>query len=301
MVIASIAYPSGAGRGGVFGQLHLRQGLGEQHVQVSEMMQRLDEAQKLARNAQGDADRRAAELRRAEERAAEKLREADDVRRTVHAKATAQVEEALRSIRLQAAEIFEDLKRQGVSAQALDAARKKLRSLEGEADSALEPFQTKLAQPKRVEAVLAKGSRVRLEGYAQEGVVLDDPKDGQTTVQIGPLKLKAKLADLVPVAGKAPAPKATGRTGLGLSKAQTAKMEIHLRAMRAEDAQRELERFLDDAVLAGLSSVRIVHGKGEGILREVTRSYLRQHPQVATFKDAEPAEGGAGVTVATLK
>jgi DNA mismatch repair protein MutS2 len=71
--------------------------------------------------------------------------------------------------------------------------------------------------------------------------------------------------------------------------------------MRAEEAQRDLERFLDDALLAGLPSVRIVHGKGEGILRQLTRDYLKKHPNVGKFEDADPSAGGAGVTVATLK
>lgn len=86
-----------------------------------------------------------------------------------------------------------------------------------------------------------------------------------------------------------------------MERIQSARSEIHLRAMRAEEAQRDLEKFLDDAVLAGLPSVRIVHGKGEGILRQLTRDYLRRHPHVARYEDADAAAGGAGVTVAVLK
>jgi DNA mismatch repair protein MutS2 len=71
--------------------------------------------------------------------------------------------------------------------------------------------------------------------------------------------------------------------------------------MRAEEAERDLEKFLDDAVLAGLPSVRIVHGKGEGILRKVTQDYLRTHPNVLAYRDGEPAEGGHGVTIASFK
>jgi DNA mismatch repair protein MutS2 len=63
----------------------------------------------------------------------------------------------------------------------------------------------------------------------------------------------------------------------------------------------ELDRFLDDAVLAGLPSVRIVHGKGEGILRSLTRERLRANRNVKSFREGEPGEGGAGVTVAVFK
>jgi DNA mismatch repair protein MutS2 len=81
----------------------------------------------------------------------------------------------------------------------------------------------------------------------------------------------------------------------------TASTEIHLRQMRAEDALQELERFLDDAMLAGVPSVRIVHGKGEGILRKITQDYLRRSGHISSFSDAAPAEGGSGVTIATFK
>jgi DNA mismatch repair protein MutS2 len=60
-------------------------------------------------------------------------------------------------------------------------------------------------------------------------------------------------------------------------------------------------RFLDDAVLASMPSVRIVHGKGEGILRKITREHLKSHRGVQSFRDGEPGEGGSGVTIAVLE
>ena len=80
----------------------------------------------------------------------------------------------------------------------------------------------------------------------------------------------------------------------------TAGTEIQLISQRAEEAQRELEKFVDDSILGGVPSIRIVHGKGQGILRNVVQEYLRRHPQVREFRDGEPAEGGAGVTIATF-
>jgi len=63
----------------------------------------------------------------------------------------------------------------------------------------------------------------------------------------------------------------------------------------------DLERFLDEAVLGGLPSVRIVHGKGEGILRTLTRQMLNRNPSVKSYREGDPAEGGAGVTIAVFK
>ena len=72
-------------------------------------------------------------------------------------------------------------------------------------------------------------------------------------------------------------------------------------AMRAEEAMRDLEKFIDDAVLAGVPSIRIVHGKGEGILRKLVHDYLKKNPNVSSYRLGQPSEGGDGVTVATFK
>jgi len=77
-------------------------------------------------------------------------------------------------------------------------------------------------------------------------------------------------------------------------------MEVSLRGLRADDALETLEKYLDRAYLAGLSSVRIVHGKGTGTLRQLTRDLLREHPLVAEVREAAAYEGGEGVTIARL-
>ncbi|MEA2553856.1 MAG: mismatch repair protein MutS2 [Fimbriimonadaceae bacterium] len=275
-----------------------REGLSTQHIEMSRMMEGLDQAQKLARQAQGEADRRLAELRRKEEAAEEKLREAEEVRRTAHAKASATVDEALRQMRDESARIFEELKRAGVDGRAQEQARADLRALQdagSEFAKGLKPKEKKPAPGVQ----FVKGMSVRIEGYTQTGVLLDDPKGKTVQVQMGSLKMNVPVNSLTSVA-PAREPQRP-RDNIGFQKAQTATTEIHLRAMRAEDAIRDLEKFIDDATLAGVPSVRIVHGKGEGILRKVTQDYLRKNPNVASFRDGEPGEGGHGVTVAVLK
>jgi DNA mismatch repair protein MutS2 len=77
-------------------------------------------------------------------------------------------------------------------------------------------------------------------------------------------------------------------------------MELDLRGQRAEDALEMLDRYLEKAYMAGLPFVRIIHGKGTGKLRQEVRSMLRGHPQVISFEEGGPKEGGEGVTVAKL-
>jgi DNA mismatch repair protein MutS2 len=77
-------------------------------------------------------------------------------------------------------------------------------------------------------------------------------------------------------------------------------MELDLRGRRVEEIHPELDKYLDDAFLAGLPYVRIVHGKGTGVLRIAVRQQLKEHPLVKSYRQGEQGEGGSGVTVAYL-
>jgi DNA mismatch repair protein MutS2 len=280
---------------------HAREGLGDQAQDVARMMERLEQAQRQARIAQGEADRRTQELRRAEQRAARKLEEADEIRKTANSKANEVIEAALREIRLEASRLFDELKKAPVDPRVQERVRKGLRELDEVGRDFAAEFVPK---PKRAAGAavgaLRKGATVRLEGYTQVGTLLEDPRDDSVQVQLGPLKMTVPVHRLHPV-DKPSGTLVKPRANIRLQKAISATTEIMLINKRAEDATRELERFVDDAMLAGIPSVRIVHGKGEGILRKVTHEFLKGHPGVANFRDGEPAEGGAGVTIATFQ
>lgn len=90
--------------------------------------------------------------------------------------------------------------------------------------------------------------------------------------------------------------------GLGSGVLEAAQMspEVHLLGLTAEEAIHELEKFLDRARMAGLDRVRIIHGKGTGVLRKAVADYLARQPYVIRFSLASPQEGGTGATVAEL-
>ena len=76
--------------------------------------------------------------------------------------------------------------------------------------------------------------------------------------------------------------------------------EIHLRRLTVDEALLKLDQYLDDAFMAGLYQVRVVHGKGTGTLRQVVRERLSKHPLVKSYRPGEYGEGGAGVTIVEL-
>lgn len=265
-----------------------REGLSEAQQDVALMLEKLEQAQRQARIAQGDADRRTAELRKMEERAKRKLEEADEIRKSVHGRASEAIEKALREIRLEAAEVFDEVKK----GKPLEDARKRLKDLQEAGSSFAEEFKIPERKADASEK-LSKGMSVRVEGFSQVGLLLEEPAGKEALVQMGSLKLRMKVALMSPVAPQKPAK----TQNLGFRKAQTVTTELHLRQMRAEDAERVLQDFVDEAILGGLHQARIVHGKGEGVLRSIVHAYLKKHKDVASFRLGDATEGGDGVTI----
>lgn len=276
-----------------------RENLGVQAQDVAVMMEQLELSQRRARIAQSEADRRADELRKAEARATRKLEEADEIRKNVHAKANEVIEAALREIRLEAAKLFDELKNTTENQKRREEVRKQLNELQVVGRDFADEFLPRKADSKRGAQSFDVGSTVRIEGYSQTGVVMEAAKGGKILVQMGAMKISVATSNLSPV--NATPSSVKPRSSIQLSKAIQATTELHLRHMRAEEAIRDLEKFIDDAMLAGVPSVRIIHGKGEGILRKITQDYLKKHPGVSTFRDGEPGEGGHGATVVYFK
>ncbi|HZU19100.1 MAG TPA: endonuclease MutS2 [Candidatus Dormibacteraeota bacterium] len=146
----------------------------------------------------------------------------------------------------------------------------------------------------------AVGDTVRVRSLGHTGEVLGLSPDGQAEVRLGAFRVRVGLADLERVAapaapGPEPAvvrPRLEGRPAVPY--------QIDVRGRRVEEALLELESRLNDAVLAGMPGLRIVHGKGTGALRAAVRAHLVHHPLVESCEPAPPPEGGDGVTVVRL-
>lgn len=144
---------------------------------------------------------------------------------------------------------------------------------------------------------LLLGSRVRILGTGREGYLVSPPDaEGRAEVQVGIMRTRVPVAQLVAV--ETPTRPAGD---LPVIKAREVPTELHLRGLTVDEALEALGKYLDDAVLAGQKTVRIVHGKGTGTLRRAVAEYLSGHPQVQSYRLADAAEGGEGATVVQLK
>ena len=95
--------------------------------------------------------------------------------------------------------------------------------------------------------------------------------------------------------------KQSNGSGSFMRKTQEAHRDIDIRGMMVDEAEVILGKFIDDSIMAGLSSVLIIHGKGTGALRKGVHEYLKRHRNVANFNFADMSEGGTGATLVTLK
>lgn len=153
-----------------------------------------------------------------------------------------------------------------------------------------------------------KGDTVLLRTIDAEGVIKSLDRD-QAEVQVGRLRVRANLNELLPVKAGAPtkrskAARKSGSSGEGRSIsppiADSPPLELHVHGWTVDDALEELDRRLDAAFLAGMPYIRVIHGKGTGRLRSAIRQALAESPYVASFESGQPSEGGDGVTVVHL-
>ena len=145
---------------------------------------------------------------------------------------------------------------------------------------------------------IAIGAPVHVEGVSEAGTLLSIDDRGMADVAAGPLRLRVPATSLRP-AQAAPEPLRATRPLIGGS-APAVSLQLDLRGARAEEALEVLDRYLNDAAVAGVDRLRIVHGKGTGALRTAVGEFLSRHPLVRTHEPAGAAEGGDGATIVRL-
>jgi DNA mismatch repair protein MutS2 len=161
---------------------------------------------------------------------------------------------------------------------------------------------------------IAAGDQVRLKSMNKIAVVQREVEKDLFEVALGPIKMRVKREDIAEVvlsgeslAGEKADPLAAARKQKNVRVTVTStstdslRMEINLIGRTVDEATQELEKYLDRAFLAGLPSVRVIHGHGAGILRRCVREFLKTHPHVATIAEAPQNEGGQGATLVELR
>ena len=156
-------------------------------------------------------------------------------------------------------------------------------------------------QPKKKESGLVVGDFVRLDNQESVGEIVGIMKK-EAQVQFGALKSFVKLDRLERVRGyKKESPKMSSRGVNILQRSTDFTHELDIRGERAEVALPTIDSFVDDAIVLGVREVRVIHGKGHGILRELLRNHLSDHPTIASIADEHADRGGSGISILTFK
>lgn len=145
------------------------------------------------------------------------------------------------------------------------------------------------------------GDQVKVLNYGQVGTITKQLSDHEFEVQMGIIKVKAASQDLEKMDKVASKPKVVQATSSRGLRTNSARSELDLRGQRYDEAMTNLDRYIDNALLSGLSTVTIIHGIGTGAIRSGVWKYLKTNRHVKSFNYAPANEGGNGATIVQLK
>ena len=223
------------------------------------------------------------------------IREANEKANAILREAKEVADETIRS--------FHKFGKENISAAEMEKERERLRKKIKDTAPTAAPRKAKKAhRPEEFKL----GETVKVLSMNLTGTVQSLPDSrGNITVQMGILRSQVNISDLEIVDEPSPyTPKKMSRTSkgrIGMSKSLSVSPEINLLGKTVDEAVAELDKYLDDALLSHLNTVRVVHGKGTGALRKGIHEYLRRQKHVKSYHLAEFGEGDAGVTIVELK
>lgn len=213
----------------------------------------------------------------------------------LYERAEARAKEALQKAQKEAEQIVDELRKKQVASSFKEHEWIETKKQFEQANLGL--TTTKEKKAKRESLPLKIGDDIILLSANQKGSVLEHIKDDEYLIQVGIIKVTVKREDIKRVhePTEKPQPFTTIRRGTS-----TVRTELDLRGERYEDALMMLEKYVDDALLAGHRRVQIIHGKGTGVLRKGVQQFVKQHPHITSSRIGEANEGGEGVTVIEL-
>jgi len=273
-------------------------------LQVGSLLDEIHRERETARAAREEAEELRESAASLQAELARRLERIEDERRSL-------LEEARHEAAAEVEAVGQDLARLRRSLAAAGQPLEAIRELETEVSA----VEARVEEPVAREEIdlpqearpIRLGDRVRLSSLGAEGVVTSIGED-QAEVQIGRLRVRARLDELTPPGVEIAPPKKAHRLPKEAREprarqaiAAAPPLELDLRGQVVDEALMELERRLDAAFMAGLPFVRVIHGKGTGRLRQAIREALKGSALVASFETGLESEGGDGVTVVRLR
>ena len=293
--------------------------IGDEEKNLEKLMASLEEGRQELEQKQREAERREAELNRLQKRIESEKSKLDVSREKILEKAKSQAQGILEEAKSTADETIRRMQKYQVGGDIREAerdrthVRERLNSVKESRKSEL-TIESAPSAPRLNKKDVRVGLRVHVRSLDLSGTLLSLPdSSGKVFVQCGIMKYETKVDDLFSEETKKTyaAGNKDGGTGkkpnkdagllTGLSNAMTISTELMLIGLTADEARQRLSEYLDDAYLSRLETVRIVHGKGSGVLRKMVQDYCRKCKYIDSYRLGEYGEGDAGVTIVTFK
>lgn len=281
--------------------------LTEQDVSFEDLLTDLENSKRIIEKERDEIQAYKREVERLKTQTRQKQEKLDEQRDRILREANEKANAILREAKEMADETMKNFRKfgkEGISAAEMERERERLRKKikDTAGQSALKPQKPKKAYKP---SDFKLGESVKVLSMNLTGTISSLPDSrGNVTVQMGILRSQVNISDLEIIEEANPyAPKNMRRTGSGkikMSKSLSVRPEINLLGKTVDEAVAELDKYLDDALLSHLNTVRVVHGKGTGALRKGIHEYLRRQKHVKSYHLAEFGEGDAGVTIVEL-
>lgn len=283
-----------------------RNRISEDAESFEDVISNLEESRKIIEQEQLEIEQHRKEIKELRQKLESKKDNLDQRREKIIQEAHEEAHKILREAKEYADSAIRQLNKMGAgSVKDMEQERQKL-------GKKLTNTQSKMAQQKKPAASgqlkasdLHPGDSVKVLSLNVKGTVSSKPDaKGFLYVQAGIIRSKVHLSDLVLVDDpviNSPAMQKTGSGKIKMSKSANVRSEINLLGKTVDEAISELDKYLDDAYLAHLTTVRIIHGKGTGALRKGVHNYLKRTKYVSSYQLGEFGEGDSGVTVVTFK
>ncbi len=273
---------------------------------VEDIIEELNQERRKYENLNLELVKQKARLERREDKIFRREKELAEKKERIVRDAREQAERELRQLRARSKKILSELKNKEFTA------RPEVDRLESEINLEIKDMESGIissegengrdssGEEREADYDFQPGDRVKIRSLNQQGEIIELMEDSdQAEVQAGIMKVTADLNDLIPVEDREKERERKVKK-YQVKKSGQVSHSLDLRGKRYESAQQELDKYLDDALLAGLRELEIIHGKGSGALREAVRELLEEHPHVKDFREGREKEGGSGVTIVTI-
>ncbi|QHE53192.1 endonuclease MutS2 [Pontibacillus sp. HMF3514] len=275
--------------------------MGTDSKSVENMIASLEESKRGAEKDYEEAENLLQEAQDMHRELEQKWADFEAKREELYKKAEEKAQKAIEKARQEAEEIVSEMRRMKNQADMKEHEWIEARKMLDEAQPELAKKQVKQDQKpkaKQTQPELQVGDEVKVLSLDRTGHIAEKVSDKEFQVQLGIMKMKVKAKDLEFIKREEPLKEKPMATVKGSS--HHVKPELDLRGERYDEALRRLEKYLDDALLAGYPKVSIIHGKGTGALRNAVEQYAKKHRSIKSSRSGGMNEGGGGVTVLEL-